>query len=51
MKEEISVLLLHELGASPGLLKLALEGQSTKVRWLQSFQEPLPLLLGSNPPH
>jgi len=51
MKEEISVLLLHELGASRGLQKLALEGQSTKVRWLQSFQEALPLLLGSNPPH
>lgn len=42
---------VHELGDSHGLLKLALEGQSTKVRWLQTFREALPLLLGSTLPH
>jgi ActR/RegA family two-component response regulator len=50
-REEISTLLLHELGDSLDVLKRALEAQSMQVRCLQSCQEALPLLAGSNPPH
>jgi hypothetical protein len=49
--EEISTLLLHELGGSLDGLKLALEGQSVKVCCVRSCQEALPLLTGPNPPH
>ncbi len=49
--EEVSTLLLHELGESLEALKSALEGQSVKVRSLRSLQEALPLLTGPNPPH
>lgn len=49
--EEISTLLLHELGDSRDALELALEGQSVKVCCLRSCQEALPLLTGANPPH
>jgi len=49
--EEISTLLLHELGGSLDALKSALEAQSVKVCSLRSFQEALPLLMGPNPPH
>jgi ActR/RegA family two-component response regulator len=50
-REEISVLLLHELGDFRDALKRALEAQSMQVRCLQSCQEALPLLTGANPPH
>ena len=33
------------------LLKLALESQSIKIRWLTTVQEVGPLLQGANPPH
>jgi len=49
--EEISTLLLHELGDSLGALKLAREDQSVKVCGLRNCQEALPLLTGPNPPH
>lgn len=49
--EEISTLLLHELGDPLDALKSALEAQSVKVRSLRSFQEAQPLLAGPNPPH
>ena len=49
--EDISTLLLHELGNSLDALKSALEAQSVKVCCLRSFQEALPLLTGPNPPH
>lgn len=49
--EEISILLLHELGDSRDALKLALERQSVNVRCLKSCHEALPLLTGPNPPH
>jgi hypothetical protein len=51
VSEEISTLLLHELGGSLDALKLALEAQSVKVCSLQSCQEALPLMTGPNPPH
>jgi hypothetical protein len=51
VSEEISTLLLHELGGSLDVLKLALEAESMKVCSLRSFQEALPLLTGPNPPH
>jgi len=51
VSEEISTLLLHELGASLDALKLALEAQSVKLCSLRSLQEALPLLTGPNPPH
>lgn len=50
-REEISVLLLHELGDPLDALKRALEAQSMQVSCLQSCQETLPLLTGANPPH
>jgi len=50
-QEEISTLVLHELGDPLDALKLALEAQSVKVCFLRSFQEALPLLTGPNPPH
>jgi len=49
--EDISTLLLHELGDSLDALKSALKAQSVKVCSLRSFQEALPLLMGPNPPH
>ena len=49
--EEISILLLHEVGNSLDGLKLALEGQSVKICCARSCQEALPLLTGPNPPH
>ena len=49
--EEISILLLHELGSPLDGLKLAMEGQSVRVCCAQSCQESLPLLTGPNPPH
>jgi CheY-like chemotaxis protein len=49
--EEISTLLLHELGGSLDALKSALEGESLRVCCLKSCQEALPLLTGANPPH
>lgn len=51
VSEEISILLLHELGNSQDGLKLALEGQSVKVCCAASCQESLPLLTGPDPPH
>ena len=48
--EEITTLVLHEAGESQDALKLALEGQSVKVRCLRSHQEALALLTGPNPP-
>ncbi|SPE43866.1 hypothetical protein SBA7_1880003 [Candidatus Sulfotelmatobacter sp. SbA7] len=51
VSEEISTLLLHELGDSLDALKLALEAQSVNVCSLRSLQEALPLLTGPNPPH
>jgi len=51
MKEQISALLLHELGDSLEPLKLALEGQSMEVCWMRNCQEASTLLLGENPPH
>ena len=33
------------------MLKQSLENESIQVRWLASFQEALPLLRSSNPPH
>jgi len=49
--EDISTLLLHELGDSLDALKSALEAQSVKVCSMRSFQEALPVLTGPNPPH
>jgi DNA-binding NtrC family response regulator len=49
--ENISTLLLHELGDSLDALQSALEAQSVNVCSLLSFQEALPLLTGPNPPH
>ncbi|MBZ5544858.1 MAG: hypothetical protein LAO07_14455 [Acidobacteriia bacterium] len=51
VSEEISTLLLHELGDSLDALKSALEAQSVKVCSVRSCQEALPLLAGPNPPH
>jgi hypothetical protein len=51
VSEDISTLLLRELGDSLDALKLALEAQSVKVCSLRSLQEALPLLTGPNPPH
>ena len=51
MKEQISALLLHELGDSLAPLKQALEGQSMEVCWMRNCQEASTLLLGANPPH
>lgn len=51
LSEEISTLLLHDLGDSLDRLKLGLEGQSVKVRCARSCQEALPPLTGPNPPH
>ena len=51
MKEQISALLLHDLGDSLGPLKLALEGQSMEVCWMRNCQEASTPLLGANPPH
>ena len=50
-REEISTLLLHEVGDSLDALKSALEAQSVKVSSLRSCQEALPQLTGPNPPH
>jgi hypothetical protein len=49
--EDISTLLIHELGDSLDGLKLGLEGQSVKVCCATTCQEALPLLTGPNPPH
>jgi ActR/RegA family two-component response regulator len=49
--EDISTLLLHELGNSLDGLKRGLEGQSVKVCCATTCQEALPLLTGPNPPH
>jgi len=49
--EEISTLLLHEIGDSLNALQSALEAHSVKVCALRTFQEALPLLTGPNPPH
>jgi CheY-like chemotaxis protein len=49
--EEISTLLLHELGDSLDALRLALEGESLRVCCLKSCREALPVLTGANPPH
>jgi hypothetical protein len=51
VSEQISTLLLHELGDSLDALKGALEAQSVKVCSLQSCQDALPLMTGPNPPH
>ena len=51
MKEQISALLLHELGDSLAPLKEALEGQAMEVCWMRNCQEASTLLLGANPPH
>jgi len=51
MKQEISVLLLHQPTESQRLLKQALESQSTKVNWLRNCREALPLLSEADPPH
>ena len=50
-REEISTLLVHEVGDSLDALKVALEGQSVKVCCVRSCQEALPQLTGPNPPH
>lgn len=49
--EDISILLLHELGSSLDGLISALEGQSVKVCCATSCQESLPMLTGPDPPH
>lgn len=49
--EEIVALLLHEIGGPLDALKVALEGQSIRVRCLRSYQDALPLLTAGNPPH
>jgi CheY-like chemotaxis protein len=51
VSEEISVLLLHELGESLDALKSAMESESVKVCSVRSLQEALPLVTGPNPPH
>jgi DNA-binding NtrC family response regulator len=51
VSEQISALLLHELGESHDALKSALEDQSVEVCSLRSVQEALPLLTGPKPPH
>ena len=51
MKEEISALLLHQPTEPQRVLKEALEGRSVKVNWLRNYEEALPLLKGSDPPH
>ena len=51
MKEQISALLLHELGDSLAPLKQALEGEAMEVCWMRNCQEASALLLGANPPH
>ncbi|MGD1100973.1 MAG: hypothetical protein ABSA59_02810 [Terriglobia bacterium] len=51
VSEQISTLLLHELGEPLDALKSALEAQSVKVCSLRSLQEALPVLTGPNPPH
>lgn len=51
MREEISVLLLHQQNDSLCPLILALENQTLKVQWLRNCQEAGPLLQGANPPH
>ena len=51
MKEQITALLLHELGDSLAPLKQALEGQAMEVCWMRNCQEASTLLLGANPPH
>jgi len=51
MKEQISALLLHELGGSLAPLKEALEGQAMEVCCMRNCQEASTLLLGANPPH
>jgi DNA-binding NtrC family response regulator len=51
MKEEISALVLHQPAESQRLLKQALEGQSIKVDWLETYREALPLLRKGDPPH
>jgi CheY-like chemotaxis protein len=51
VSEDISILLLYELGASLDALKSALEAQSTNVCSMRSLQEALPLLTAPNPPH
>ena len=49
--EEISALLLHELGDPLNALKRALEGQSVNVRSFGSLEEARPLMAGLDPPH
>ena len=51
MKEQISALLLHELGDSLVPLREALEGQAMEVCWMRNCQEASTILLGANPPH
>jgi len=50
-KEVVAAILLHKAGAAMDLLKLALESQSIKIRWLTTVQEVGPLLQGPDPPH
>jgi ActR/RegA family two-component response regulator len=50
-KEVVAAVLLHKAGAAMDLLKLALESQSIKIRWLTTVQEVGPLLQGPDPPH
>jgi DNA-binding NtrC family response regulator len=51
MREQTSVLLLHQQNDCLGPLILALENQALSVRWLRNCQEAGPLLQGANPPH
>ena len=50
-KEVVAAILVHKAGDAMALLKLALESQSIKIRWLTTVQEVGPLLQGPNPPH
>jgi ActR/RegA family two-component response regulator len=50
-KEVVAAILLHRAGNSMALLKLALESQSIKIRWLTTVQDVGPLLQDPNPPH
>jgi hypothetical protein len=51
VKEGVAAILLHKAGNSMALLKLALESQSIKIRWLTTVYEVGPLLQGPDPPH
>jgi len=51
VREEIITLVLHETGGPLDALIAALDSQSMRVHWAESFQEAMPVLTGANPPH